>query len=186
VWNDLFVPQLPLLERVLRIVLVYALLVVLVRLGGKRGLATMNTLDFVVVFLLAGVVENATIGDDTSVVGGAVSAVTLVAASRVVRRLIDTSPLAQRLLEGRPTTVIEHGQVVQGALRKLGLRTSELDHAIRSQHGDDLEEIEHGELTPSGRFVLTLKPDEQSSTKADIAALARRLEHIEAMLSARR
>ena len=67
------------------VVLVYALMVVLVRLGGKRGLATMNTLDFVVVFLLAGVVENATIGDDTSVLGGAVSAVTLVAASREAR-----------------------------------------------------------------------------------------------------
>jgi uncharacterized membrane protein YcaP (DUF421 family) len=115
-----------------------------------------------------------------------VSAVTLVAASRAVRRLLDTSPLAQRILEGRPTTVIEHGYVVQAALRKLGLRTSELDHAIRSQHGDNLEEIEHGGLTPSGRFVLTLKPDEQSSTKADIAALERRLKHIEAMLSAER
>ena len=185
-WKDMFVPQVPLVESVLRVVLVYALMVVLVRLGGKRGLATMNTLDFVVVFLLAGVVENATIGDDTSILGGAVSAVTLVAASRAVRRLLDTSPLAQRTLEGRPTTVIEHGHVVQGALRKLGLRTSELDHAIRSQHGDNLEEIEHGELTPSGRFVLTLKPDEQSSTKADIAALEQRLQHIEAMLSGKR
>jgi uncharacterized membrane protein YcaP (DUF421 family) len=53
----MFVPQVPLVESALRVVLVYALMVVLVRLGGKRGLATMNTLDFVVVFLLAGVVE---------------------------------------------------------------------------------------------------------------------------------
>jgi uncharacterized membrane protein YcaP (DUF421 family) len=114
VWKSMLVPQVPLVETVLRVVLVYALIVVLVRLGGKRGLASMNTLDFVAVFLLAGVVENATIADDTSVLGGAVSAVTLVAASRAVRRLLDTSPLAQRVLEGRPTTVIEHGQVVQG------------------------------------------------------------------------
>jgi uncharacterized membrane protein YcaP (DUF421 family) len=57
VWKDMFVPQVPLVESALRVVLVYALMVVLVRLGGKRGLATMNTLDFVVVFLLAGVVE---------------------------------------------------------------------------------------------------------------------------------
>ena len=56
----MFVPQAPLAESVLRIVLVYALIVVLVRLGGERGLATMNTLDFVALFPLAGVVENAT------------------------------------------------------------------------------------------------------------------------------
>jgi uncharacterized membrane protein YcaP (DUF421 family) len=149
-------------------------------------LASMNTVDFIVVFLLASVVQNALIGDDNTVTGGAVGAIILITLNRAVRWLIRTSPRAPRVLEGRATTVIEHGRVVQAALRKLGLRTSELDHAIRSQHGDNLEEIEHGELTPSGRFVLTLKPDEQSSTKADIAALERRLKHIEAMLSAER
>lgn len=185
-WNDMFVLQIPLLEKVLRTVLVYALIVVLVRLGGKRGLASMNTLDFVVIFLLAGMVEDAIVGDDNSILGGAIGAVTLIAVNRALARLIDTVPLAQRIFEGRPTTVIEHGKVVQPALSRLGMRTSELDHAIRSQHGDDLEEIEHGELTPSGQFVLTLKPDEQSSTKADIAGLEQRLKHIEAMLSERR
>jgi uncharacterized membrane protein YcaP (DUF421 family) len=83
----------------------------------------------------------------------------------------------------KTTTVIEHGQVVRPALRRLGLRTSELDHAIRSQHGDDLDEIDHGELTPSGQFVLTLKPEEQSSTKADIADLTARLRQIEELLT---
>ena len=52
-------PAVPLLEKVLRTALVYSLILVLVRLGGKRGLATMNTLDFIVVFLLASVVQNA-------------------------------------------------------------------------------------------------------------------------------
>jgi uncharacterized membrane protein YcaP (DUF421 family) len=185
-WNEILVLQVPVVEKIVRAILVYALIMVLVRLGGKRGLATMNTMDFVVLFLLAGAVETALVGDDNSVLGGAISAVTLVVVNRAVSRLIDAVPLAQRIFEGRPTTIIEHGKVEQSALRKLGMQTSELDHAIRSQHGDDLEEIEHGELTPSGQFVLTLKPGEQSSTKADIAALERRLEHIESMLSARR
>jgi uncharacterized membrane protein YcaP (DUF421 family) len=65
----MFVLQVPLLEKVLRTVLVYSLILVLVRLGGKRGLATMNTLDFIVVFLLASVVQNALIGDDDTVTG---------------------------------------------------------------------------------------------------------------------
>jgi uncharacterized membrane protein YcaP (DUF421 family) len=182
----MFAVQVPLAEKVARTILIYALVLVLIRLRGKRGLATMNTLDFVVVFLLAGVVENALVGDDNSVLGSAVSAVALIAVNRAVAGLIDAVPLAQRILEGRPTTVIQHGEVMRPALRKLRMRTSELDHAIRSQHGDNLEEIEHGELTPSGQFVVTLKPDEQSSTKADIAALEHRLKNIESMLSARR
>ena len=172
-WKDMFVLQVPLLEKVLRTALVYSLILVLVRLGGKRGLATMNTLDFIVVFLLASVVQNALIGDDNTVTGGAIGAIVLITLNRAVRWFIRASPRAARVLEGRPTTVIEHGRVVQSALRRLGLRTSELDHAIRSQHGDDLDEIDHGELTPSGQFVLTLKSEEQSSTKADIARLDR-------------
>jgi uncharacterized membrane protein YcaP (DUF421 family) len=183
--KDVFVLQVPLLEKALRTVLVYALILVLVRLGGKRGLASMNTLDFIVVFLLASVVQNALIGPDDTVTGGAVGAVILIALNRGVRWLIRTSPALARVLEGRPTTVIEDGEVVRPALRRLGLRTSELDHAIRSQHGDNLDEIDHGELTPSGQFVLTLKPEEQSSTKADIAGLAERLRRIEELLAAR-
>jgi hypothetical protein len=52
--------------------------------------------------------------------------------------------------------------------------------------GDNLDEIDHAELTPSGQFVLTLKSKEQSSTKADIARLTARLHHIEELLITRR
>ena len=185
-WEDVLVLQEPLAEKMLRAALVYVVILILVRLSGKRGLATMNIFDLVVVLLIAGVVETAIIGDDTSVAGAVVSAVTLVAVNRAVSLLVDTSPLAARILEGKPTTVIDDGQVVQGALRKLGLRASELEHAIRSQNGDDLSEIESGKLTPSGQLVLSLKYDEQSSTKADVADLTRRLQRIEALLTTRR
>lgn len=185
-WTQLFDLQVPLAEKVLRTVVIYGLIVVLVRLAGKRGLASMNVLDFVVLFLLAGVVENATIGNDTSVSGGIVSAVTLVVVNGAFSRLINAFPALQRILEGKPTTVIEHGEVVKTALRKLGMRTSELDHAVRSQNGDSIEEIEHGQLTPSGQIVVSLKPEEQSATKADAAALEHRLQRIEELLSERR
>jgi uncharacterized membrane protein YcaP (DUF421 family) len=185
-WKDILVLQEPLVEKVLRAVLGYVVILVLIRLSGKRGMATMNIFDLVVVLVIAGTVENAIVGDDASVAGATVSAVTLVAVNRLVSFLVDTSPLAARILEGKPTTVIEGGQVVQGAMRKLGLRASELEHAVRSQNGDHISEIESGKLTPSGQLVLSLKYDEQSSTKADVADLTRHLERIEALLAARR
>jgi uncharacterized membrane protein YcaP (DUF421 family) len=184
-WQDILVLDEPVAEKVLRAALVYVVILILIRLLGKRGLATMNIFDLVVVLLIAGVVEAAIIGDDTSVAGSGVSAVTLVAVNRTVSFLVDTSPLAARVLEGKPTKVIEGGQVVPGALRKLGLRASELEHAVRSQNGDDVSEIESGKLTPSGQLVLSLKYDEQSSTKADVADLTRHLERIEELLATR-
>ena len=169
-WQDMFVLEVPLVEKVTRTVLVYALLLVLIRLVGKRGLAAVNTLDIVVALLLTSAVQNAIIGDDLTIVGGVVSAVTLVTINHAINRLVDASPLAARILEGRATTVIEQGKVNEGALRRLQISKSELDHAIRDQHGDDISEVEHGQLTPSGRLVLTLKHDEQSSTRACLTA----------------
>src|ERR1039457_5323040 len=70
----MFVEQIPLAEKILRTVIVYALLAVLFRLTGKRGLASMNTFDFIVIFLLSNVVQNAVIGNDTSLIGGMIGA----------------------------------------------------------------------------------------------------------------
>jgi uncharacterized membrane protein YcaP (DUF421 family) len=181
-WQDMFVLEVPLVEKVVRTVLVYVLLLVLIRLAGKRGLATVNTLDVVVALLLASAVQNAIIGDDLTIVGGAVSAITLIAINAAVTRLVHVSPLAAQMLKGRATTVIEQGKLNEDAMRRLQISGSELDHAIRDQHGDDISEVEHGQLTPSGRLVLTLKHDEQSSTKGDIADLTDRLRRVEALL----
>jgi uncharacterized membrane protein YcaP (DUF421 family) len=185
-WHAMFAEQIPLAEKILRTVIVYALIAVLFRLAGKRGLASMNTFDFVVIFLLSNVVQNAVIGNDTSLTGGIIGAVTLVAVNAAVNRLIASSATAARIFDGQPTTVIRDGHVVDRALRHLGLRRSEIDHAVRLQNGDDVSEIEVGRLEPGGQLVLTLKATEQGATKADIAELTTRLGQIEHLLGAAR
>jgi uncharacterized membrane protein YcaP (DUF421 family) len=183
-WHAMFVEQIPLAEKVLRTVLVYALIALLFRVAGKRGLASLNTFDFVVIFLLSNVVQNAVIGNDTSLTGGAVGAVTLVIVNAVVNRAIASNVWAARLFDGHPTTVISDGHVVNRALRHLGLRRSEIEHAVRLQNGDALAQVQQGSLEPGGQLVLTLKHAEQSATKADIAEVTERLRRIEELLGA--
>ena len=185
-WHAMFAEQIPLAEKILRTVIVYALIALLFRLTGKRGLATMNTFDFVVIFLLSNVVQNAVIGNDTSLIGGIIGAVTLVTVNTAVNRLIAVSATAARIFDGRATTVIWDGHVVGGALRHLGLRRSEIDNAVRLQNGDDVSEVGLGSLEPGGQLVLTLKAAEQGATKADIAEVITRLGQIERQLSATR
>jgi uncharacterized membrane protein YcaP (DUF421 family) len=185
-WHAMFAEQIPFAEKILRTVIVYALIALLFRFTGKRGLANLSTFDFVVIFLLSNVVQNAVIGNDTSLTGGIVGAVTLVAVNAAVNRLIASSATAARVFDGRATTVVTDGHVVEAALRRLGLRRSEIDHAVRLQNGDDVTEIALGSLEPGGQLVLTLKPAEQGATKADIADLTRRLGRIERLLSAGR
>lgn len=179
-WHAMFAEQIPLTEKIIRTIAVYALIAVLFRLTGKRGLATMNTFDFVVIFLLSNVVQNAVIGNDSSLTGGAVGAVTLVAVNAGVNRLIAANATAARIFDGQATTVISDGHVIQRALVRLGLRRSELDNAVRLQNGDDVSDIDTGALEPGGQLVLSLKPSQQAATKADVAelhALLSRIEH---------
>lgn len=181
-WQTLFALDVPVWEKVLRTALVYGLVLVLLRVAGKRGLASTNTVDFIVLFLLAGGVEDAIVGEDGSVTGGAVTATTFIVLNTGLNHLTNASPLAARIIQGKPTTVIQDGRMVERGLKRLGLRPSELDHAVRSQNGDDVREVAHGELTPSGQFVLTLKHEEQSATKADVAALTEQLQRVERLL----
>jgi uncharacterized membrane protein YcaP (DUF421 family) len=182
-WHDMFVIQIPLVEKILRTVLVYTAVVVLFRLAGKRGLANLNTLDLTVLLLLSNVVQNAIIGNDESLLGGVVGAVTLVCVNAGLNHALTRSDWLARLVEGSATTVIDNGELLHGALRRLAVRPHELDQAVRLQNGDAVSEIQHGRLEPGGQLVLTLKGDEQSSTKGDIAELTNRLDTIQHTLA---
>jgi len=182
-WHDMFVIQIPVLEKILRTVIVYATIVVLFRVAGKRDLAAFNTFDYIVIFLLSNVVQNAVIGNDNSVTGGVIGAATLVAINAAVNRWQLASPRAARVLEGTATPLIEDGRLISGALRRLALRPSEVDHAIRMQNGDAISDIATGTMEPSGQLVLSLKPEDQSATKGDITHLNTRLDKIDALLT---
>lgn len=185
IWNDLFVIQIPVLEKILRTVIVYLVILVLFRLAGKRGMAALNTFDFVVLFLLSNIVQNAVIGNDQSLLGGIVGAVTLVVVNAGLNRLSVLHPRLALLFEGRATTVIEQGHLDKRTLRRLAVRPADLEFAVRLQNGDSVRDIQHGALEPGGHLVLTLKPEARSATEADIGALAGRLTRIEELLAGR-
>jgi uncharacterized membrane protein YcaP (DUF421 family) len=182
VWHSMFVVQIPVVEKILRTVLAYATILILLRLAGKRDLATLNMFDFVVMFLLSNVVQNAIIGNDTSVLGGMIGAATLVAVNSALNKWLAASDRAARILEGKATTIIENGRFLPGAARRLSLRPIDVEHAIRVQNGDDIKEVATGLMEPSGQLVLTLKAEEQNASKGDIASIRAQLKAIETSL----
>jgi uncharacterized membrane protein YcaP (DUF421 family) len=172
-------------EKILRTVLVYVLIAVLIRATGKRGLSGLNTLDIVVVVLLSNVVQNGVIGADNTVTGAAIGAVTLVAVNEAINRAALRSERVARWFDGTDTVVIRDGHPVQRAVRRVGLRRRELDHAVRLQNGDDVAQVQHGVFDPAGQLVLTLKPEEQGATRGDVDRLTAQLSRIEAALAAK-
>lgn len=184
-WSEIILPDTSVLETVVRSALVFVAVMLLIRLGGKRGLAEMSAFDVVVVLLLAEVIGSAAVGPDNSVTAGVVAAVMIVLVNRGFVRLVHRSAAASRVLQGRATTVIKDGEVDEKALRRMEITRKELDHTVRAQNGDDISEVASGELTPSGKMVVTLKFEEQSSTKADVAELKEELRELRALLTRR-
>jgi uncharacterized membrane protein YcaP (DUF421 family) len=182
-WQDLMSVQIPILEKIVRTIAVYALILVIFRVVGKRALASLNTMDFVVMFLLSNVVQNAIIGPDNSFLGGAIGAVTLIMVNTLVDRLAYRYEGFRWLVEGSGTQVIDKGEVDQGALRRIGLRPIELDHAVRVQNGDDVSEVWDGKLDSSGHLVLTLRTEDQGASQGDVDELRATLARIERLLA---
>src|SRR5476649_2733338 len=106
IWHNMFALGLPLAEKILRPILVYAFLIIGLRLAGKRELAQLNPLDLVVLLTLSNAVQNAIIGDDNSVSGGIIGATTLLAINYVVLRFLYNHEKIDRIVEGSPDVLI--------------------------------------------------------------------------------
>jgi uncharacterized membrane protein YcaP (DUF421 family) len=152
--EDLFVPQVSIAEKVLRAFLVFAFLVVALRLGGKRELGQINVLDLAVLLLASNALQNAMIGADDSLTGGVVGATTLFAANYAFVRVVFRSRRASRVLEGTPTVLLEHGRVHERALRSEAIREEELRAAALERGFARLSDVDLIVLQPNGHLAI--------------------------------
>ena len=153
-FDSMFHLPLPILEKLARPVIVYLVLVVLLRLFGKRELAQLNPFDLVVLLSLSNTVQNAIIGDDNSVTGGVIGAFGLLAINWLVVRVLFRAPKLNRILEGRSDTLIRNGQLDKEAMSREALSREELLSVIHKQGFEDFHQVRKCELEPNGTFYV--------------------------------
>src|SRR5213594_3915710 len=107
IWKDMFVMGFPLLEKVLRPIIVYLFLVLALRLSGKRELVQLNPFDLVVLLTLSNTVQNAIIGEDNTVTGGIIGATSLLIVNYLVVRFLYKHRSLDQFVEGRSDVLIE-------------------------------------------------------------------------------
>ena len=164
-WHDMFVLGLPLLEKVLRPVIVYLFLVVALRLAGKRELAQLNPFDRVVLLTLSNTVQNAIIGDDNTVTGGLIGATTLLGLNYVVVRFLYGHRRVDRFVEGDPDVLVEDGKIKPARLKEELITVSELDAAARRQGFASLTDVERAVLEPGGTLAFVGKKPAPEETR---------------------
>jgi uncharacterized membrane protein YcaP (DUF421 family) len=160
IWKDMFVLSLPILEKVLRPIVVYAFLVVSLRLSGKRELVQLNPFDLVVLLTLSNTVQNAIIGDDNSVSGGIIGATSLLVVNYLVVRFLYKHRRLDQLVEGKADVLIDNGKVKTEHLKKELISMQQLSAAARKQGFNDLSEVQQCVLEPGGTLTfIGKKPD---------------------------
>jgi uncharacterized membrane protein YcaP (DUF421 family) len=157
IWSSMFTMGAPLLEKVARPILVYAFLVVVLRVFGKRELAQLNPFDLVVLLSLSNTVQNAIIGNDNSLSGGVLGAFALLVMNYLVVRFLFRHRRLDQLFEGKPTTLIENGKVRKNALADELLTHSELMTVLHRQGFDTLADVDKCVLEPGGTFHIQRK-----------------------------
>src|SRR6202158_4745926 len=118
-------------ELIVRSVVVYAFLLILLRLTGKRQIGQLSPFDLVLLLVLSNAVQNSMNAGDNSLVGGLISAATLVLANWLIGYATFRNKKLEALIEGRPIVLIHHGQLYENAMSRAQLTHHELNAAIR-------------------------------------------------------
>ncbi|WP_433973730.1 DUF421 domain-containing protein [Tunturiibacter lichenicola] len=192
--QSMFHLPLPVLEKILRPVIVYLFLISFLRLFGKRELAQLNPFDLVVLLSLSNTVQNAMIGDDNSVSGGIIGAFSLLTINWLLTRILFRMPKLNKAFEGSPSILIRHGVVDWAEAKREALTELELRAVLHRQGYNDFDEVEKCVLEPNGNFYIEgIKSMSDDAQRADlrlemresIAALTREVKELRAELAAR-
>ena len=142
------------IEIVLRTLAIYLVILVGLRLAGKREIGQMTVFDLVVLLLIANAVQNAMVGPDTSLAGGVLAAVVLLVLDVLISRLGLRFPRLRRLVQGNPTLLVLHGEVIKDHMRREGIDEETLMTALREHGIVDLQSVEMAVLEIDGSISV--------------------------------
>jgi uncharacterized membrane protein YcaP (DUF421 family) len=144
-------------EFIVRGVVVYVFLIVLLRVTGKRQVGQLAPFDLVLLLVLSNAVQNSMNGGDNSLVGGLISATTLVALNYVVGALTYRSKTLEALIEGRPQLLIHNGRLFEEVMRNAKLTHHELNAALRRGGCACVDDVHTAILENNGSISVTAK-----------------------------
>jgi uncharacterized membrane protein YcaP (DUF421 family) len=171
--NDMLSLAIPAWNIILRTVVIYLVILIGLRLAGKREIGQMTVFDLVVLLLIANAVQNAMVGPDTSLLGGILAVGVLLVLNAIVAWLrLRWIPL-RRLIEGTPTLLILHGEVIAEHLRREGLDQDTLEAAIREHGVAELSDVEMAVLEIDGSISVVPLGEQTKRTRRPLKYLRR-------------
>ncbi len=147
------------LEIVLRTVVIYLVVLIGVRLSGKREVGQMTPFDLTLLLLISNSVQNAMTGSDTSLVGGIAAAITLLLLNYLIAELSGTNRRFRKVIEGQPTLLVHDGQLITAHMAKEHVSMDELERSLREHGINNYHDVALAVLEVDGS-ISCLKYDE--------------------------
>jgi uncharacterized membrane protein YcaP (DUF421 family) len=157
--HDLFNLAMPWWEMVLRAVLVYVIVLGMVRVSGKRTLGQFTPFDMLLIVLLGNAVQNALLGQDTSLGGGLLLAATLITLNYGVGWITTRSKRAERLIEGVPVVIARDGKLFEKVLRRELISEADFQVAMRQQGCASVDKVRLALLETNGHITILQEQD---------------------------
>jgi uncharacterized membrane protein YcaP (DUF421 family) len=149
---------------VIRSAIIYAFLVIALRLGGKREVGQLSTPDLVVLLIVANGAQNAMVGDNTTLLGGIVACITILVLARVVEIITSRSTVVAKAVIGEPRILIRNGTSIESAIRAEEISNDELMAALREHGVESIDAVRLAVLEVDGSIsVLPVDPEDSTS-----------------------
>ena len=155
--NGMWALSLPWWEFIVRGIIVYAFLLILIRITGKRQVGQLAPFDLVLLLVLSNAVQNAMNGGDNFVVGGLISAVTLVLLNYLIGMATYRSKAIEALIEGRPDVIIHNGTLYPSVMKRAKLTHHELNAELRQAGCSGINDVHTAVLENNGALSVVPK-----------------------------
>ncbi len=159
-WHSIFGMDLSIWEKLIRAAVIYVFLVIALRLAGKREMAQLTTVDFVVLLAVSNAVQNGLIGADNTVTGAVIGASTLFVINAGAAYLFYRSKWWRHLISGRTRMLVRDGAIDWSAMRKERFTKADLKIELQNAGIFDVSEVQFARLEPNGTVLVTPKHKE--------------------------
>ncbi len=141
-------------ELVIRGAVVYVFLITLLRITGKRQIGQLSPLDLVLLLILSNAVQNSMNAGDNSLIGGLISAATLVALNYLIEYATVKSKKLEGIVEGRPQVIIHEGKLFEDVISKAKITQLEVESTLRESGFFDLKDVKLAILENNGKVSV--------------------------------
>ncbi len=155
--EHLWMPDIPVWEKVLRSVVVYLFLLMAFRFTGKRQVGQLTPFDLIVLLIISNVLQNSVIGNDNSLGGGMIGAVVILALNWVVVLTAFRFKPFRRMMAGEPTLLVHNGKIFKDRMDRERISMEDLDAALRKSGVTAVERVRYAVLEENGQISVIPK-----------------------------